>query len=709
MRTGSELIRVVLLAGAALWLSHPFFSRNLQGTPDAQWYANNIGDALEQFRAGVFPYFVGQSDFLFNGSVYPSRAAPALQYTAGWIDLLTGRQLDAIQVLHAIGILNIVAGVLTCYACLVHLAPRCRWAAAALAFLYGACPGVLGIVYSQDLYMSFTTLPWVPLAVYGATRTLREERFAPVIILAAALAALWWCHSPIALWTSALCLGVQVFSWHRHRLQQAGVGAAVFGLLAAYPFISVTSLRGPDDPLWPYEMSRAELIRILEEGWSYALRPLDPAFPSVYLLQIGYALALVGLFGAALGIVRAKDAVSRRTALALAVGSTGIAAVLFPVPGFNRWFWENIHAEVVGITFYWPMQRLYVVLAAVCATLGILGVNAATTEKNRYGWAQWLLAPLVIWSGFQAHVLMQRYLGFPTSPADMRRILQPESIDLQKHAYGLFPRRPAYFTHGTMDPRMEQRLRSGPTGAILADNHFIRGDIVSEGVWQGRPDANPGILLLQPQLVLKPGERYVLRFDFGAPATEGVLRIQGDRLYRSYPMPSGTEAKGFGSGPQSRTALTLWTSDNRSETVEVAFIPTGGPPEVTRLATTFGRFSLERVRPETLPIRVKQLVPHLVAEVTTPGAALLETSRMSTPGYNARVNGSPVEVVRTDEGLVGVPVPAGSSTVELRFIGSSRLRLAFALSALSWFALAGLIAFWSARRVFLPRHSPAHG
>ena len=67
-------------------------------------------------------------------------------------------------------------------------------------------------------------------------------------------------------------------------------------------------------------------------------------------------------------------------------------------------------------------------------------------------------------------------------------------------------------------------------------------------------------------------------------------------------------------------------------------------------------------------MRVTSLIPYR-ATVRSPEAALLETPRMFVPGYAATVNGAPVAVRKSAEGLVAFPVPQGESRVELRFAG----------------------------------------
>src|SRR5208283_257902 len=126
----AEAARWLVLLVATLWLAHPYFAPRLIGTGDALWYHHSLADAVTQFRAGVFPVFVGL------------------------LDLITGRRLGFFALEHLTAIASFLAGAFTAYGALVWIAPGRRWAALALALLYVTCPGVAGIFYAQDLYMS---------------------------------------------------------------------------------------------------------------------------------------------------------------------------------------------------------------------------------------------------------------------------------------------------------------------------------------------------------------------------------------------------------------------------------------------------------------------------------------------------------------------------------------------------------------------------
>ena len=123
----AEVARLLLLAAVATWLLHPFATTRQIGAGDALWYANMLADFVTQLRAGVFPIFVGQTDYAFNGAVYPLRVAPFYQHLAGVLDLLTGRQLGIFALQHLCVLVVGYAGIFSSYLALNALAPgQCK-------------------------------------------------------------------------------------------------------------------------------------------------------------------------------------------------------------------------------------------------------------------------------------------------------------------------------------------------------------------------------------------------------------------------------------------------------------------------------------------------------------------------------------------------------------------------------------------------------
>jgi hypothetical protein len=563
------------------------------------------------------------------------------------------------------------------------------------------CPGVAGLFYAQDLYMSGMALPWVPLAFAALVRSFDDDGLQPLAVLAVSLAALWWAHSPIALWATAfavLCGLVRFIVQRPGRpgFARASIAVGIFGALAAYPFVSVLLLRTPGEAIVPYLMDRQALLEVVRKSFPSSLQPIDLTAPILTYMQLGYGLWLVLLASAVAWSLR-----PRLWAVGLLLASAGLLVLLlFPVPWISRALWFSFPETVVGMTLYWPMQRFYILIAAaavVCAQR----LLKEFPGKSAFGRDAVLLGLLVatLWSAREAAKFIEMARLQSGTVLDSRLWSRLENVAVQRHTYGLFPRRPAYFTNGVVEPRMESRLLDPATGRVLASDYDQGREQAPQEDFRGTIDANPGILDLDPPLTLRPGEQYLLTFDFARPDTEGLLQIIGPGFYREYNLPRSGEKKSFGSAPESEKSITIWTSAPGPETVRLRFIPTA---EHARPGDylPFARYRLQRIDGQALPVRVSSLIPYR-ATVRSPQAALLETPRMFVPGYAATVDGAAVAVRKSAEGLVALPVPRGYSQVELRFAGPLALHLAFWLSAAGWLAA----ALWTAARAagMLPR------
>lgn len=642
-----------------------------------------MADVVVQFREGVFPVFVGQSDFQFNGAVYPHRVAPYHQYLAGLIDLLTGRSLGFVTLQHLTIILSFVGGAVGAYAVLTRLDPARRWEAVALSLLYVACPGVMGLAYAQDLYMSVMTLPWVPVALGGAWLTYRENSLRALGLIVTGLGALWWSHPPIALWVS-LAIGVQ----QAHRLAivrpvgplltKGALGVAILGLLIYYPVVSAYQLRAPGESVVPYIMDRSLLLKEIHDAFPASVLPLNPAASRLSQLQLGYSLWAVF---AGLLVYTARRR-SRPGLLTVAMAGFALILVL-PVPGITSTLWRAFPEALVGLSLYWPMQRLYVLAAALLIVGWTITLAGTTLSRTMERWLRVALLAGLGWSVSEAWRFQKTARETAAFNAGDEIWSRTENVTPTRHAYHLFSRRPATMSHGVMDPTLESRLIDPVTQEPLPLPS-------PAGEWQtftGSLDANPGILNLEPALVLEPGHRHLLTFDFFERDYTGVLQIKGSGFDRDYLLPSSGNTRAFGSGPEAARTLSLWTSNPTRTEVRLRFIPTQ-PGARADSFTPFARFTFTRLEEAPPPVRVVSLIPYR-ALVSSPQPALLETPRMAVPGYVAQVQGEARQVTTTRDGFVAVPVPEGSSEVVLHFAGSALLRTSFWISLLTWLGVTG--------------------
>lgn len=683
----AEAARLLLLAAVATWLLHPFATARQIGAGDALWYANMLADYVTQLRAGVFPVFVGQTDYAFNGAVYPLRVAPFYQHLAGVLDLLTGRQLGIFALQHLCVLVVGYAGIFSSYFALNTLAPGQRWSAAGLAILYLSCPGLLGTIYTQDLYMTWMTIPFVPWVVYGLARPFSVDSLKTQIILGAALAALWWAHAPIALWLTLIAVaaqGVRLAALHRTRAHvgRAFWGGVTFALLAHYPFVSLASLQtgaAPATDILPRAHLIAEHVRNVFPG---VVLPLSTHARALSDLQLGYALGLV------LAIATGLALKTRRAhLLALTLAGAGLLLLILPVPG-NAWVWDHLPETLKRLTYYWPMQRFYLIIAALATGAGISALAAGVELKaNVTRHLRVLLVIACSWSLWESRQYVAAGRERTASAEITAQNLRPENRLAMNHAYGLFPALPAYFSHGVMDPRAEARQLDHATLAVLPPPAPSPTEPALTPL-RGTVDANPGVLLLSPSLTLQPGRRYTLEFVFAPKSYVGILQLSGRTFFREYALPHSGEALAFGSEAPHNPTLPLWTTASEPETITLRFIPTDGTAPQTFAA--FAAIRLREINDATATVNVTAQLPFR-ATVHAPQPAWLETPRMYQAGYQATVDGRDATVKKSPQGLAMIELPYGAQTITLTYQAPMLLRVSYVTSLLLWLLACFLI------------------
>jgi len=770
-----ELLRLGLLTGFACWLAHPFLTARLIGGGDAWWYANMLRDFLTQVRGGIFPVWTGQTEFAFNGAVYPLRAAPFYQHLAGLLDLLTGRRLDTFALQNATVFVSLLGGVHVAYFALCRLAPARRNLAAVLSALYVACPGVLGLITSQDLYSSCLATPFLPLVTCGLALSLREDGachaeasceggpVAPTCLdgvarrpkletseaglvsprletseggwkaqrmMVVGLALTWYAHAPLAAWLTLISVGVQavrlvLHGFSRQVCKEVAGGALLFAGLVAGVFASVATLRGGDSAgIIPYAIERVRIVAALREAFPHSLLPVRMPATSLGDLQLGYALWAVLGAGCAASLTP-----GRRRLLPLTAAAVVLVVLLLPIPSVTPWLWNSVPESLARLTYYWPMHRLYPVLAALALPLGILAFTPRPAEASRENESPSLSlspstftraagappslppslslttftravgAPLslgmmaVLWSGWEAGKLVATAQVRTATWQETALKERPENAPLMNHAYGLSLALPSYFSNGVMDPWFELRVLGG-TGrrVIMQDNasFVLRPNPPPWCDFTAKRDVNPGIWNLSPELVLQPGRRHLLEFDFGGQRYAGTLQIEGPHFFRQYLLPASGQALAFGAKGFSAHWLPLWTTTDRPETIRLRFIPDASI--TTNRPPVFARYRWHTVDPQALPLRIAALSPlHLTVALEKPG--LLETFRMQFPGYRAQVDGKDSAVERSPNGLVAVALPAGTHTVGIDYRPPAWLQLALAVSAATWLGLLVLIFY----------------
>jgi hypothetical protein len=697
-----ESYRWILLLLASLWLLKGFATPILQGASDALWYGTMVADAVAQIRTGIFPLVAGQSAYQFNGAIYPLRVAPAFQHGAALLDLLTLRTLGVFALQNLLITFVGCATIFASYFCLSSLSGGRRCLATALALLFLSCPGVLGLAYNNDLYMSWMTLPWLCLALWAASRSFQDNSCVPRLTLGAALGILWWGHAPIALWSTIIAAIVQIVRLSSARPLLAEVKrlllpGALFALIAGYPIGSVL-LYPPEAGVNAagFQVAHADNIFYLNRSaFPGSVLPLSEYGRALGDFQLGYALAAVLLW-----MIWRNWRNSTAAIRTLLCCSCVFLLLLLPVPGLNEGLWKLVPVFVRNTTGNWVMNRLYLILAGSLVTAAALTAARGPFRSADTG-RRWLLGSLLVlacgWSMVEARKFADGSLAHPRPATSAVDLLRPENVRLTSFAYLVFPHPPANFSHGVVDPQLEHRLLAPDGATVLAGNYAqaLQSGQRVETLQLVRSVSGGTIIFdADKSLTLLPGRHYLAQFAFALPTDfAGVLQIQGQTLFREYILPSSGEPRSFGAGGSHSNLLSLWTTSAQPETVHLRLVVTGPAPADNLLSAA--QVQLWEYPTDSLMAQVLSWLPYRLT-VRAPVPGLLETPRMFQVGYVATVNGAATPVRKTANGLVAIPVPSGNSVVGLQWHAPVGLLMLFWISALSM--LAWLI--WSVRQLW---------
>lgn len=691
----TEIFRNASIMGATFLLFQPIAFPALHGAGDALWYATMLADVMEQVGAGYFPIFGGQTVYQFNGSVFPYRVAPGFLYLGAGFDLLTFRSLGSVAVQNFFLTVWGLLSALVCYVCLANLAPRNRWVACAGAFLFIACPGVMGLVYNTDLYMSWTTVPFLLLAFTASFRLFNEIRLRTMSLLAASLGLLWWGHTPIALWATGLVGGIQLVNiiqqreLFKTRWPILLMGAIIFTLVAMFP-IGIALWYMPEAGTSASGFTQASattIVHFLREVFPDVLLPLKSFGRALSSFQLGYSLWVI--FGLSLYIAfQQKIKVSR-----LVLGAALVPAILLiPWPTIDIALWGLIPGFVRNTTGNWVMNRLYLVLSATIVVGAATVLRSRTTNlpnSPRESLTMFMILACG-WSALEGSKFGQLSSIARRSLDSGRTALLSENVSVTRFAYFIFPQSPAYYSHGVVDPELEHRFFSDDgqllwsnTSAILqaVQNQDPRVKAVSLGTFAPLTEHRDVWRLSQP-IRLQSDRRYILHFDFaGTAAVSGVLQVIGKSLFREYELPISGGAKSFGSAPNAQNTLPIWTSENDGDEVEVSFRPR---PDCDMNVIDDISVRIIEYTPHLLPARVLSWAPYRV-QITSQVDGWLETPR-SYQRYWKSDEGRSV-IKKSPEGLVMLKHSGSGSIKELHYAVPLGYMLLFWASILCAFAV----------------------
>jgi hypothetical protein len=687
-----EAARWLLIAGTAAFVIHPYATRSLVGGGDAQHYAQQLQDTIVQAKAGVFPILVGQSSYAFNGDFHPLRTAPYFQYAGLAVNFLTAGHLGATGVMNLLIVASLlVAGLITYRLGLQVGGRRLAWHACLLTIAGISGPGLLSLIYSGDMVASWMTLPFFPALIFGIIR-IRDEGPNPraLLLVSAALAAMWLAHAPLAFWTSLLViLGLGecwLCSHEKIRSLWMIAGAGAIGLcLSAYVFISVAALEIPNDPNLLAHMRGGGVLGSLRDGWKGIFMPVDQG--AVNLLQ-NLQLSPVLWLALAAGFVGACT--QGRIPVAIWAYVFGLLWLLTP-NAITAKLWSLMPSAVLGATDKWPMQRFYPILTMIVPIAALAGFR---TRRFAGPIARWgLLALLLVGTSYslvESRKFVRRGLAITLSKALTEQRLRPENTGLSRYSYEYFGRLPSYFRTGPISPFFQNRLLRPNTLTIADSNqhHLFNAslDHIHASTLHQLEKTDYGARFT-PKLSIEPGRIYAVSFDLGQSVTEGVLELTSPTSFQQHTISPTLESRAFSDGGGLPSSFALWTSGQIRDEVELRLYLAPGRAPPSASSTTL---RLIEVDPRTAPFRLESLIPYRIA-VANRGPGWVETPKIFIPGYSALVDERETKVARSPDGLVMVPIDSGTREIVLKYKGTPLLHGAFWLTAVSWMMVGGLV------------------
>ena len=670
-----ETTRWILIGATATWIFWPAYTIKPSGAGDAYWYTMMLSDYLEQLRSGIFPVWIGQTDYAFNGAFFPLRLAPAFQHFGGLVDFATFQTLDYLAIKNIILAIIPLASVYSAYFTIRAMSPNRSNLALVLALIYLLSPSLIAPWIIGDQYMTFLTAPFLPVVFYGYWRSQVDNDTTGHLLLGTGIGILWLIHTPIAIWSSLFASVLYIFKLITHRrsgreCRMAALSLVIYLLLGTYPVISALSI---------------EMVNLSTDANSIFLEA-QKIFPQILLSSVskgngpanyqpGYAALLAGFIGLMISIKRRN-----RDAIAFSIASLMMIFLILPIKGISQWIWAHIPQIILNATNTWAAQRLSIIWVTLLIFTLAAAVARTPIRLSRPLFKIGLFAASIIaisWSIREAYILRSHISRTIPNGSDWKSSYAKHNIILTRYPYSYFKSTPPYFSHAYMNAVLENRLLdrtnlkvtisnydSAASGSISGGNRLI-----SSGLLRAVNDNNSVFYILQQSFIIEPKTHYALRINFLTSGENGYLQISGDKLFREYILPDSGAGMGTQNGPPQSFGTTassshivpLYTDASKPSTLRITNIL----PERPKINEfDCANYELWEYKPDQLPIGIQSISPYR-ANVKTTKPAYLETPRMWLDGYKAKLNGNIISVSRSPNNLCMIPVETGISTIEL--------------------------------------------
>jgi hypothetical protein len=412
--------------------------------------------------------------------------------------------------------------------------------------------------------------------------------------------------------------------------------------------------------------------------------------------------------------VFAWTARSSAAVLGLAAGVIIVIALGF-IPQLSLFLWLNCPPEFVSvISVAYNLRLLPVLTPVIVIAAFLIAADREDTWGRTIGAIKLATLALLAWSLWEQGVMFQRATAYRISRQATDDFLSADNVLPQRYTWDLLTV-PLYFSNGYMDPRLESRffvpgpVRDSGTGpwikpAIGPEEIARAMETRDQAPLDLMPTVDPRgaeWLYLAPKIILAPGERKLLRFDFLGHKLGGWLIVRGDHIYHEYPLPNSGTWWGFGSEAPDSTVLPV--SNGGRDPVEVELVYFRSDTSQPVPSGPLMRVWVSIFEPSRAPISLEGLMP-LRLRIDAPADGLLETFRSYYPGYQVQVDGQSVAPQSSYDGLLDIPVPKGRHDVVVKFTGTPTFRAAAGFQMVAW-ALVALAAL-TETLLALSRSSP---
>jgi hypothetical protein len=688
----SEWFRLFVLAALVIYSYGIFFSGLNMGAADAHWYQNILHDALIQLDHGIFPVYVGQSQFNFFGS--SNMRSPYYLLFAQLLHLLTFGQLDSLYIQHLTVLVSAFAAAFITYFLLTQLIPQKRWSSLLLAFLYISCPGVIGLIYYCDMYHSFMSIPYIPIAIYGIIRTHQKNDYLGYIITTIGLSLALMAHPPIAIWTMGVCFYIYCLRiiFLRKGLIGLLIVPCLLVILNLWQFVSMQTL-GLRDYLsdqphyvdWIMKTIKNDIPGVfLPLGWSseQAITPF---------LQLGYSFWIIVLVGLIIALRPACHFLIR----ALVACVLLLLILLYPVPLVTPFLWSLTPKALRTLTL-WPMQRFYIILAVLTSFIGALIISKISLISGAL--IKRLLTCFLVlvfsWNMYQTFYFIN--YGQKVVQSTSNFWLFPENMFFM--ANGLLPiHNNITITH--YDPKLKNLLlneQQNPVEGYNNEQQVINECIkhlttFSQASMTKIAQSFPiNLISSTPQHILKinspTDNRLFLCLKTTLNNTGINLAVIKPQNGTNTSLNARTDANlSYGLSTQI-VSIPIFHSIMDELNVYASVTPRENLKPNEPSLVSIQSYGLISYDPDKLPIRITSFTPYKANVETQIDNTYLQIFKEYFPGYKAKVDGKDVSVLESKtERMVMIPLTnKGVHQIELYYEGTPLMKFTFYISAFAW-------------------------